>query len=138
MMDLDRFKAINDTFGHQRGDAVLVEFAKRVSHVLREVDTFARYGGEEFIALLPETDFSGATTTAGKIVDVIGSEPFGDPGETPIKLTVSVGVASYPHHATSLTGLIQAADGALYRAKQEGRDRVVIAGEQPPNLTIVG
>jgi diguanylate cyclase (GGDEF)-like protein len=138
MMDLDRFKAVNDTFGHQRGDAVLVEFAKRVSHVLREVDTFARYGGEEFIALLPETDFSGAMTTAGKVVDVIGSEPFGDPGETPIRLTVSVGVASYPHHATSLTGLIQAADGALYRAKQEGRDRVVVAGEQPPNLTIVG
>ncbi|MFN2488413.1 MAG: diguanylate cyclase [Actinomycetota bacterium] len=136
MMDLDTFKAVNDTFGHQRGDATLVEFTRRVNGVLREVDTFARYGGEEFIALLSETDFSGARTTADKILDVVKTEPFGEPGEPPIRVTVSIGVASHPRHGTSFSKLVEAADQALYKAKQEGRDRVVVAGESPPNLTV--
>jgi two-component system cell cycle response regulator len=136
MMDLDHFKRVNDTYGHQRGDAVLVEFARRVSSVLREIDTFARYGGEEFVALLSETDYSGAVTTAGKIIDVVGSEPFGEAGEEPVRLTVSIGISSYPRHGASFSALIEAADQALYEAKQGGRDRVVVAGGQPPNLTV--
>jgi two-component system cell cycle response regulator len=136
MMDLDHFKRVNDTYGHQRGDAVLVEFARRVNDVLREIDTFARYGGEEFVALLSETDFSGAITTAGKIIDVVGAEPFGEGGEEPVRLTVSVGISSYPRHGASYSALIEAADQALYEAKQTGRDRVVVAGGQPPNLTV--
>lgn len=136
MMDLDRFKTVNDTYGHQRGDATLVEFARRVSGVLREVDTFARYGGEEFICLLSETDYSGALTTAEKVLDVIKSEPFGESGEEPVRLTVSIGVAAYPSHGGSFSALVEAADQALYGAKQGGRDRAVVAGEQPPNLTI--
>ena len=67
MLDLDNFKDINDNYGHQRGDAILVEFSHRVSTMLREVDTFARYGGEEFVCLLSETDEAGALTTAEKI-----------------------------------------------------------------------
>jgi diguanylate cyclase (GGDEF)-like protein len=136
MMDLDNFKVVNDTLGHQRGDATLVEFSQRVNRVLREVDTFARYGGEEFICLLPETDFSGASTTAEKVLDVIKSEPFGESAEEPVRLTVSIGVASYPTHGSSLSAIVEAADQALYRAKEQGRDRVVVAGDQPPNLTI--
>jgi len=136
MMDLDRFKAVNDTYGHQRGDATLVEFARRVSGVLREVDTFARYGGEEFICLLSETDENGALTTAGKILDVMKSEPFGESGEAPVRLTVSIGIASYPAHGASFSALVEAADQALYRAKQEGRDRAIVAGRQTPNLSV--
>ncbi|HEX2050553.1 MAG TPA: diguanylate cyclase [Actinomycetota bacterium] len=128
MLDLDRFKHVNDTFGHQRGDAVLVEFAQRVSGVLREIDTFGRYGGEEFVCLLAETDVEGARATAEKVRHVIRSEPFGGPGERGIGLTVSIGVASYPEHGDSFRSLVESADSALYVAKQEGRDRVYVAG----------
>jgi diguanylate cyclase (GGDEF)-like protein len=130
MLDLDHFKKVNDTHGHQRGDAILVEFSQRVSGALREIDTFARYGGEEFICLLSETGLGGAATTAEKIREVIKSKPFGGMGDEPIALTVSIGVASYPEHGDSFRGLVEAADQALYRAKQEGRDRVRTAGSQ--------
>jgi len=132
MLDLDRFKAINDTYGHQRGDATLIEVSQRVDGVLREVDTFARYGGEEFICLLSETDSYGAMTTAEKIRESIRTVPFGALGEEPINLTVSIGAASYPDHGDTFRSLVEAADQAMYRAKQEGRDRVRLAGEQPP------
>lgn len=136
MLDLDSFKAINDTYGHQRGDAILVEFAKRVDRVIREVDTFARYGGEEFICLLSETDLHGARTTAEKILEAVRSEPFGVPGEQPLTITVSIGIASYPVHGDTYKNLVGAADRALYKAKQEGRDRVCTAGEPEPPLKL--
>ena len=136
MLDLDGFKAINDTHGHQRGDAILVEFTKRVTRVIREVDTFARYGGEEFICLLSETDIHGARTTAEKILDAIRSEPFGGAGEQPLTITVSIGVASYPLHGETYKSLVEASDKALYRAKQEGRDRVCTANEPEPPLKL--
>jgi diguanylate cyclase (GGDEF)-like protein len=132
MLDLDNFKRINDTYGHQRGDAILIEFAQRVNRVLREVDTFARYGGEEFICLLSETDVYGALTTAEKIREVIRGDNFGGVGEEPIRLTVSIGIASYPEHSETYKGLVDAADHALYKAKEEGRDRVRIASKPPP------
>ncbi|MDQ3953764.1 MAG: diguanylate cyclase [Actinomycetota bacterium] len=136
MLDLDSFKAVNDTYGHQRGDAILVEFAKRVDRVIREVDTFARYGGEEFICLLSETDVHGARTTAEKILEAIRSEPFGVPGENPLTITVSIGVAAYPLHGETYKALVGGADRALYRAKQEGRNRVCIPGEGEPPLKL--
>ncbi len=129
MMDLDFFKRVNDTYGHPRGDSILVEFAKRVNGALREVDTFARYGGEEFIVLLPETDVDGAMITAQKICEVIRAKPFGGLDETSLDITVSIGVASHPVHGQSMKDLIDAADDALYRAKEGGRDRVVVAEE---------
>ena len=131
MMDLDHFKSVNDTHGHQRGDAILVEFTQRVDSKLREVDALARYGGEEFICLLSETDLYGALTTAEKILDAIRAEPFGGPGEEPVKITVSIGVASRPEHGTSYKGLVEAADRALYRAKEDGRDRAYAAQTGP-------
>lgn len=137
MLDLDHFKAVNDSFGHQRGDAILIEFAHRVSAILREVDTFARYGGEEFICLLSETDVGGALTTAEKIRDVIKTEPFAGVGEEPVRITTSIGLAAYPDHADTYQGLVEAADRALYQAKQDGRDRVKVAGgSTPPNLKL--
>jgi diguanylate cyclase (GGDEF)-like protein len=132
MLDIDLFKDVNDSHGHQRGDAILVEFSQRVSKTVREVDTFARYGGEEFICLLSETELSGALTTAEKICDVIRGETFGAPGEPPVSLTVSIGVSSYPDHGDSFRSLVEAADQALYRAKEAGRDRVVSAERKPP------
>jgi diguanylate cyclase (GGDEF)-like protein len=136
MLDLDHFKLVNDTYGHPRGDTILVDFAGRVEKVLREVDTFARYGGEEFICLLSETDLEGALTTAGKIRDAIKSKKFGGLGEAPISLTVSIGVASHPEHGRAFRPLIEAADQALYRAKQDGRDRVCTAQKPPPDLKL--
>jgi diguanylate cyclase (GGDEF)-like protein len=136
MLDLDHFKQVNDTYGHPRGDATLVDFAGRVEKVLREVDTFARYGGEEFICLLSETDLEGAMTTAGKIRDAIKRTKFGGLGEEPVSLTVSIGVASHPEHGRAFRPLIEAADQALYRAKQEGRDRVCTAQKPPPDLKL--
>ncbi|MFN2595163.1 MAG: diguanylate cyclase [Actinomycetota bacterium] len=130
MLDLDRFKGVNDTYGHQRGDEILIEFAQRVSRTLREVDTFARYGGEEFICLLSETDKHGAFTTAEKILFAIRALPFGGSnGEAPVELTVSIGIASYPEHGDSFQALVRRADEALYRAKQEGRDRIYVTGD---------
>jgi len=136
MLDLDYFKQVNDTYGHSRGDAILVEFTQRVSNVLREVDTFARYGGEEFICLLSETDEGGAMTTSQKICDVVRSEPFGAFGEDAISLTVSIGVASYPTHGDTFRGLVDAADRALYRAKEAGRDQVIVAATPTSQLKL--
>jgi two-component system, cell cycle response regulator len=136
MLDLDRFKNVNDTYGHQRGDAILIEFAKRLKEIVREVDTFARYGGEEFVCLLAETDFGGAVVTAEKILGEIRSGPFGGPGEEPISLTVSIGIASFPQHGDSHRTLVAAADQALYRAKQAGRDRLGVPEGPPPHLQV--
>jgi diguanylate cyclase (GGDEF)-like protein len=135
MLDLDHFKLVNDRYGHQRGDAILIEFSKRVTNMLREVDTFARYGGEEFISVLSETDVQGAMTTAEKIRDAIRGEPFGAMDEELLNLTVSIGVSSYPEHGDSFKNLVEAADQALYRAKQLGRDQVQLG---PPNLHAAG
>jgi diguanylate cyclase (GGDEF)-like protein len=136
MLDLDDFKDVNDKYGHQRGDAVLVEFTRRVSTILREVDTFARYGGEEFVCLLPETDVSGAFTTAEKIRESIRAEPFFALQDEAVPMTVSIGIASYPDHGRQYTGLIEAADQALYKAKHEGKDRTRVAGPGTPGLQL--
>ncbi len=134
LLDLDHFKKVNDSFGHQRGDAILIEFAQRVGAALREIDTFVRYGGEEFVCLLTETDVSGARTTAEKIRQTISGDPFISVGEDPVSLTVSIGLASYPLHGSGYQSLIEAADQALYRAKEEGRDRVRVAERPAPGL----
>lgn len=139
MLDLDHFKQMNDAFGHQRGDAILIEFSQRVKENLREVDTFARWGGEEFVCLLPETDEEGATTTAEKIREAVRTRAFGGLGDEPVEVTVSIGVAAYPKDGGSLTDLIEGADKAMYLAKQTGRDRVCLAGQVepgPPDLKI--
>jgi diguanylate cyclase (GGDEF)-like protein len=122
MLDLDHFKGVNDSFGHQRGDAVLVELAGRIRAEARDVDTVARYGGEEIVVVLPETDEAGARQAAERICAAVRRKPFGDAAGPLINLTVSAGVAVYPRHGVSASQLLAAADAALYEAKHAGRD----------------
>lgn len=133
MIDLDRFKRVNDTHGHQRGDSVLVELCRRVAASIRgQVDTLARYGGEEFVVVLPETSLAGAVVTARKLLEAVRGAPFTDEaGGQQLHLTASAGVASYPVDGPVGEDLLRAADQALYRAKGGGRDRVEVSAAAP-------
>jgi two-component system, cell cycle response regulator len=140
-MDLDRFKEVNDTYGHGAGDAVLVEFARRVRLGLREVDLAFRQGGEEFVVLLPETDWAGAIVVAERLGSIIRGAPVEIPSggaqDAPVRvpITVSIGVAVYPDHATTAQQVLDAADDALYAAKAAGRDTFRVAEViQPPQV----
>jgi diguanylate cyclase (GGDEF)-like protein len=125
MLDLDRFKRVNDRHGHRKGDAVLVEMCQRIGSSIRShIDTLARFGGEEFVVVLPETGREGAMAAAEKIRQLVRAEPFGD-GKEAVKVSISVGVATFPLDGGNPEELIRAADRALYEAKRAGRDRVV-------------
>ena len=129
LLDLDHFKLVNDRHGHQLGDQVLVELTRRITAIVRDIDTFARYGGEEFVLILPETNLVGGIAVAEKLRGAVASAPFAvRPGGEGVRLTVSLGVACYPEHATSTSELLRAADTAMYEAKRRGRDRVMTAG----------
>jgi two-component system cell cycle response regulator len=134
MLDLDLFKNVNDTYGHQRGDAVLVEIAARVRGQVRDVDTVARYGGEEVVVILPETDEDGAVQAAERICDAVRRRPFGEPGEGAIDVTLSIGAAVFPAHGASATTLLRRADEALYEAKAAGRDTWRLATAAPVEI----
>ncbi len=124
MLDIDHFKLLNDGNDHLTGDAALRRLASTLLRNTRGIDTVARYGGEEFVILLPRTDAAGARVAAEKLRRVVGRTRF--PGEHAVpgaKLTVSVGVASHPGTARTAEELLERADRALYRAKQEGRNR---------------
>jgi diguanylate cyclase (GGDEF)-like protein len=125
MMDLDGFKEINDTHGHYTGDRYLKELGATIRGRLRAADLACRYGGDEFCLLLPETDLEGARVIAERIrADVANLIVKGD--ALAIRTTVSIGVAVFPDHDTDdLNILVRMADEALYRAKRQGRDRVV-------------
>jgi diguanylate cyclase (GGDEF)-like protein len=138
MLDLDRFKLVNDTWGHARGDVVLQAFAKVLQHTSRRVDKVARIGGEEFVALLPTTDADGAETFAEKVrsateeLEIPGTNLDGSPA-APLRVTTSVGVAvvnSIAHeeetNSAIANALLQQADRCLYAAKESGRNRVVM------------
>jgi two-component system, cell cycle response regulator len=105
-----------------------VEVANRVTGSVRDIDTFARYGGEEFVLILPETNLEGGLAVAEKLRLATHLTPFRGDGDGRVRLTVSIGVACFPEHATSPEELLRAADEALYEAKLQGRDRVVTAG----------
>jgi len=135
MLDIDHFKSVNDRFGHQRGDEVLTELARRVTGSVRDIDTFARYGGEEFVLILPETNLEGGLAVAEKLRLATHRTPFRGEDAEGVPLTVSIGVACFPEHATSPEELLRAADEALYEAKLQGRDRVVTAGPRLLPLT---
>jgi two-component system cell cycle response regulator len=124
MIDIDHFKAINDAHGHQAGDHVLREIARRLRNGLRAVDSLGRYGGEEFLIVLPHTTTEDARQTAERLRRAIVDEPFHAAGRE-ITVTVSIGVAAYSSTADTPDALIREADAALYRAKQAGRNRVV-------------
>ncbi|MFO0599221.1 MAG: diguanylate cyclase [Myxococcaceae bacterium] len=122
LMDLDHFKAINDNFGHQLGDQVLVAVALAVKNAVRETDFVARYGGEEFAILLPKTHLAGALTVAERTAADLKRLKFDAPGLT---VTGSFGVSGYPGRSVNTSEqLVKTADDALYRAKREGRNRI--------------
>ncbi|HRE91282.1 MAG TPA: GGDEF domain-containing protein [Myxococcota bacterium] len=123
LFDIDHFKRINDTLGHLTGDYVLREMARIVDHRVRRDELFARYGGEEFCLVLPETTLEGATSFAEIIRKVIETHRFVFDGTT-IPVTVSLGVAVFTPDMTRPLEIIRAADAALYRAKNGGRNRV--------------
>ncbi len=126
MIDLDDFNAINNTYGHPAGDAVLVEVANRLSASTRQVDLVARYGGEEFLLLLPRTDCAGALEVVEKVRSAVTDNPIvTDAGA--VRLTISLGVACHPADGTTVATLIAAADDALYQAKRSGKNRVCVA-----------
>ncbi|MFU8853928.1 diguanylate cyclase [Micromonospora sp. SL1-18] len=137
-LDLDRFKNVNDTWGHAAGDAVLVEFARRVRGEIREVDLAFRQGGEEFVVLLPETDARGAAIVAERLGAVIRDQPVpvdGHSGPVRVPVTVSIGIAVYPDHAATGQQVLDAADDALYAAKSAGRDGYRLARAPDPAPT---
>jgi len=119
MIDIDHFKKINDTFGHQAGDEVLQRIARVLQRTTRQSDFVARFGGEEFVVLLPETPMLEGLQVAEKIRAAVAAE------DLPNRVTVSAGVATMPQpHIDSPDALIAAADAALYKAKESGRNRV--------------
>jgi len=134
--DLDHFKRVNDRHGHQAGDAVLRAVAEVFSDTvegegaltrLRRSDVVARYGGEELAVILPTTAVEGATAVAARLHEAVGARRITLPGGEEARITVSLGVATYPDHARSAEELLAAADRAMYHAKSHGRDRVCVA-----------
>ncbi|GAA4764768.1 diguanylate cyclase [Stakelama sediminis] len=126
MVDIDHFKHVNDTFGHDAGDAVLKAVAKVLDQAVREEGQAFRYGGEEFVLLLPGLDADQALERAETIRHRVGTIQVSHDGKDLDTVTVSAGVATIPTH-TSSERLVRTADAALYRAKKEGRNRVVVA-----------
>ncbi len=124
--DIDHFKAINDTWGHDAGDAVLREIAVRIRREVREADLACRLGGEEFIIVMPDTGTATATTIAERLRDRVAAQTFAAAPNLPIQVTLSVGVATVQPGDTSKS-LMKRADLALYAAKNRGRNRVVQA-----------
>ncbi|HOD42213.1 MAG TPA: diguanylate cyclase, partial [Candidatus Wallbacteria bacterium] len=126
MLDVDHFKRFNDTYGHQMGDVVLVGVAGVVQSLIRNnIDIPARYGGEEFAVVLPETDIEGAYRLAERIRAEISKKAFEHNGKK-VNVTASLGIASYPQHASNKLDLISRADMALYKSKENGRNRVSV------------
>jgi diguanylate cyclase (GGDEF)-like protein len=125
MIDLDRFKTVNDSRGHLVGDSVLRQMGDLLRREVRSVDLAARYGGEEFVIVLPETDTEGALVFAERLRKRVQQANFAEMGD-PLNITVSIGVAcaSSDEDVPTPDSLIERADEALYRAKNQGRNRV--------------
>ena len=127
IVDLDRFKSVNDLHGHSAGDAVLKEAARRIAGAIRTVDRAARIGGEEFALILVQTDRASALEVARRAIASVASEPITAGGGLSLPVTASAGVAELPSDAKDAAGLFAAADKALYAAKAGGRNRAVSA-----------
>ncbi|GAB1259509.1 DUF484 family protein [Aurantivibrio plasticivorans] len=131
-VDMDHFKSINDSYGHQVGDQCLRQVAKLISAEMRKTDSLARYGGEEFVALLPHCHLEEAATIAERVRLAVANNPFYEAPDRPIPLTVSIGLSTWQpqddnHESLHQVreGLLKNADLAMYEAKEKGRNRVV-------------
>ncbi len=130
LTDIDHFKNVNDTYGHPIGDVVLKGVARIIREKARDTDLVARYGGEEFAVVMPETDARGAETIAERIREAVMAEVFQT--ETgPLKVTLSLGIATCPDHSTEKKALVDLADQCLYHAKRHGRNQTVSADKLP-------
>jgi two-component system, cell cycle response regulator len=126
VLDIDYFKAINDSYGHDAGDDVLREFALRIRKATRNIDLACRYGGEEFVIVMPETDMAVATAVAERLRRRIATEPFAiQKGARHLEVTISIGIAALSGINDNAATILKRADQALYRAKRDGRNRVV-------------
>lgn len=133
LLDIDHFKKINDSYGHQIGDEVLRAVADVVGEVVRRQDVVARYGGEELVVILPDADEETALLIGNRLrLAIASSQRVSLPDGTPLMATVSVGMAMFPLDGTLEDGLLNAADQAMYVAKQSGRNQVQRCGQQQP------
>lgn len=136
MFDLDRFKSVNDNYGHQAGDRVLEQMSELLRESAREIDRLGRYGGEEFMGLLPGTGIDDAEVFVERVRREVARRPFDIGGDEPLHMTISAGVASYPHETiNSPETLVRLADESLYAAKTTGRNRVVRFDQLPADAS---
>jgi diguanylate cyclase (GGDEF)-like protein len=123
MIDIDFFKEVNDTYGHQAGDAILIAFSSTIKSAIREDDIFARIGGEEFTLLLQNSTLTEAVVIANKLREIVHQRPFMY-NDVPINITISIGVSTSSPQINTINALYETADLELYRAKKLGRNRV--------------
>lgn len=133
-LDIDHFKTINDTYGHQVGDAALRHFSMLCAHSIRDIDLFGRIGGEEFVILLPDTEESGAHQVADRIRVALQESFLKLSNQESINFTVSIGVATLQASDRSINELLQRADLALYDSKRNGRNRITLASSLERNF----
>jgi two-component system, cell cycle response regulator len=126
-LDLDHFKMINDSYGHQVGDAILREFVQKCRYALRPYDSIARMGGEEFMVLLPGTTLETARSVGERVRSAIADSAFNSGIGSPIGVTISVGISEFRRDRDTLEAILRVVDERLYRAKYEGRNRVIAA-----------
>jgi diguanylate cyclase (GGDEF)-like protein len=137
-LDLDHFKAFNDTHGHDAGDALLRELGQLLRARLRVEDIVCRYGGEEFVVILPDAPLPVVMERAEQLRADVRGLTVRHYEQTLSGVTISLGIAMYPEHAGNGDLLVRAADQALYQAKQQGRDRVVVAATRQPGGAAAG
>jgi diguanylate cyclase (GGDEF)-like protein len=128
-IDLDHFKNVNDNHGHILGSILLMEVAKILKNEIRETDYLYRYGGDEFVILLPGSTGKGSIHVGERILESIKKKQFLKKSSQSIKMSVSIGIATYPYHASSKEEILSIADNMMYEAKQTGRGRVCMANE---------
>jgi diguanylate cyclase (GGDEF)-like protein/PAS domain S-box-containing protein len=139
LMDLRRFKEVNDTFGHRYGDLLLEQLARALRRALRETDTIARLGGDEFAVILPEADEQGGKRTAAKLLEIV-RRPFRIEGKT-LYIGASLGIALYPQHGNDLSVLLHRADMAMYVARHTHTDFAVYRSDhikRPGKTALIG
>lgn len=125
LLDIDHFKHVNDMHGHLAGDAVLKGLSELLRREVRAVDRVCRYGGEEITVILPETDPAAAACFAERLRAAVEAQPFDVAADKPLRITVSIGIASWPADAANAMALVAAADAAMYAAKQRGRNLAI-------------
>jgi diguanylate cyclase (GGDEF)-like protein len=130
LIDADNFKSVNDSYGHGAGDSLLQLVVGGIKAAIRDDDLLSRYGGDEFAAILPETDLAAAETVARRILDSVAAISMAAPDGSAITSSVSIGIATYPEHAKAMKDLFLVADNMMYRAKAEGKNRVMVPSEE--------